>query len=164
MILKKEALFQMIQEEVIRQSKKQQIAKRIQEIVNEIAEIDSNSYMINEFQSSAITNFPANDVQQDADDDTMSFYEVKPGQALLLNFEGLTLKLSRQSDDVFKVMDGSQSKQLQDNDLIQVSLPQGHTGEHVWRKGSEYDFKFLTRNVGQRYHTNKLKSWEIVRI
>lgn len=163
MILKKEVLFQMIQEEVKRQNKKQLIGQRIEEIINEIESINNSSSLINEFESTAINNFPANNVS-DKEEDTMSFYKSKPGQTLILNFEGLTLKLARQTDDVFKVINASQSQQLEDGDIIQVGLPQGHKGEHVWRKGSEYQFKFISRNIGKIYQTNKLKSWEVVSV
>ena len=174
MIIKKNELLSLIQEEVKKQDRKQSLQIRIQELEQEINELNNNSVLLNEFLGAELpgpypTQYtpPGTPEQQLAKSggkkevEPESIYDSKPGQGLVLNFQDVTIKVSRQHDNIFKVTDSTQSKVLQDNDLIQVVIDKG---EHKWEKGKEYTFKLLNRLEGKVYHTNPLMSWEHVKM
>lgn len=85
-----------------------------------------------------------------------SIFDSKPGETVILNFEGVTLKLQRQLDDLFRVADASESKKLKDGDYVKIQ------GNDTLEHGKEYTF-LIYRQTELDYETNPLESWKIVK-
>ena len=85
-----------------------------------------------------------------------SILDIKPGQIVILNFEGVTVKMERQLDDLFKIVDASESEKLKDGDYVKV---QGND-----RLDSGKRFKFIIyREAPLKYETNPLESWKVIK-
>ena len=69
------------------------------------------------------------------DKKTESIYDAKPGNTLIIDFENVTIKLQRVYDDLFKVIDAAESKQLKNNDYIKVE------GNDLLEQGKKFTFK-----------------------
>ncbi len=165
MIIGKQEFLTLIREAVKRQDKKDELAKRISELESEIKNLDDNSILLKELIGTGEDTAmyaPAGSPMHQATEETEkeSIYASKPGQTVILNFQDRTIKVVRQVDDLFKVVDAEQSHALEDGDLVKITVKKG---EHVWQKGKEYDFKFMNRLLGKIYHSNPLLSWEFIR-
>ena len=180
MIVKKNDLISLIQEEVKKQDKRQLLNVRIQELQEAINNINENSVLLKELVGTGVDlsgkdnigsypsySPPGTPEQQLAKSgnkkeiEPESIYSSKPGQGLVLNFQDTTIKVARQHDNIFKVTDATQSKVLKDGDLIQLIIEKG---EHKWEVGRKYRFKFLNRQEGKAYDSNALMSWEHVKM
>lgn len=161
MILKKKDLITLVQEAVTRQSRKQELTQRMQEIEHEINMLDNNSVLLKEFIGSGMElpqgeGTPEQKVAKEKESPSM--YAIKPGEIYVLDFQDLdNLKISKVRLDVFRVEDPSTSQILQRGDEFKIK------GSHRFEKGKEYTFELLTRIPGQEYTTNALISWTQLR-
>ena len=85
-----------------------------------------------------------------------SIFDSKPGETVVLNFEGVTLKLKRQLDDLFKVVDATESAKLKEGDYIKVQ------GDDILKNGKSYTFSVI-RQIDPAYKTNPLVDWRIIK-
>ena len=85
-----------------------------------------------------------------------SIFDAKPGETLILNFEGITIKVKRQLDDLFKVTDAADSAKLEDGDYIRAQ------GNDVLENGRKFKFSIL-RKIPVDYETRPLSSWKIIK-
>lgn len=127
----------LIIEEVKRQKRKSILEARKQKIEN----------MLNEEFSTSESNEKA--------EDTPSIFDAKPGEIIILNFKGNTIKIQRQLDDLFKIVDAAESKKLKEGDYIKIQ------GNDSLVPGKEFKFAIL-RKTDFDYQTNALQSWKII--
>lgn len=85
-----------------------------------------------------------------------SIFDIKPGQTVILNFEGVTLKMERQLDDLFKIVDAAESEKLKDGDYIKIQ------GNDSLDSGKSFKF-VIYRETPLKYETNPLESWKIIK-
>ena len=87
---------------------------------------------------------------------TESIFDARPNETVILNFEGITIKVKRQLDDLFKVVDAAESQKLEEGDYIRVK------GNDVLQPGSKFKFSIL-REIPAKYETKPLRSWKIIK-
>lgn len=85
-----------------------------------------------------------------------SIYDAKPGNTLIIDFENVTIKLQRVYDDLFKVIDAAESKQLKNNDYIKIE------GNDILESGKKFTFKIF-REANVKYESNPIKGWRIIK-
>lgn len=158
MIINKNDLLSMIQEEVIRQNKRKALNQRILQIENEIDKLDNNSILLKEFIGAepGMTPEGTPEQQKQTEKESLSMYKIRAGEIYVLDFQGLDnfkITKARMNDEVFRVIDKSTSKHMQVGDEFKIN------GAHRFEKGKEYDFVLISRVPGQVYHTNPLLSW-----
>lgn len=85
-----------------------------------------------------------------------SIYDAKPGNTLIIDFENVTIKLQRVYDDLFKVIDAAESKQLKNNDYIKIE------GNDLLEQGKKFTFKIF-REANVKYESNPIKDWRIIK-
>ena len=85
-----------------------------------------------------------------------SIFDSKPGETVILNFEGVTIKMERQLDDLFKVVDAAESEKLKDGDYIKIQ------GNDTLSTGKSFKF-IIYRETPLKYETNPLESWKIIK-
>jgi hypothetical protein len=85
-----------------------------------------------------------------------SIYDAKPGNTLIIDFENVTVKLQRVYDDLFKVIDAAESKQLKNNDYIKIE------GNDLLEQGKKFTFKIF-REANVKYESNPIKDWRIIK-
>ena len=90
------------------------------------------------------------------DKKTESIYDAKPGNTLIIDFENVTIKLQRVYDDLFKVIDAAESKQLKNNDYIKVE------GNDLLEQGKKFTFKIF-REANIKYESNPIEDWRIIK-
>ena len=93
---------------------------------------------------------------QEEMEDKESIFDSKPGETIILNFDGVTIKIERQLDDLFKVVDAAESQKIDDGDYIKIQ------GEDSLEKGKTYKFS-IYRKTNLPYETNELQSWKIIK-
>ncbi len=170
MIINKEQLYSLIQEEVHKQEAKQLLQSKIKQLEEEISELDNTSALLREFQgapmdASMIAAPPQQQqpvVQQSvapapADEtESESIFDTRPGETVIFNFQDVTIKVQRQLDDLFKVVDARESKKLKDGDLIHIQ------GNDILKRGRKFTFD-IYRIAGVRYESNPLVSWKVIK-
>ena len=87
---------------------------------------------------------------------TESIFDSKQGETVILNFEGVTLKMERQLDDLFKIVDAAESEKLKDGDYIKIK------GNDSLLPGKSFKF-VIYRETPMKYETNPLESWKIIK-
>lgn len=85
-----------------------------------------------------------------------SIYDAKPGNTLIIDFENVTIKLQRVYDDLFKVIDAAESKQLKNNDYIKIE------GNDILEQGKKFTFKIF-REANIKYESNPIRDWRIIK-
>lgn len=85
-----------------------------------------------------------------------SIFDAKPGETVIFNFNGITIKVQRQLDDLFKVTDASESGKLKDGDYLRAK------GNDVLESGRKFKFAVL-RAIPVDYETRELSSWKIIK-
>lgn len=85
-----------------------------------------------------------------------SIFDSKPGETVILNFEGVTVKMERQLDDLFKVVDAAESEKLKDGDYVKIQ------GNDSLVPGKSFKF-LIYRETPLKYETNPLESWKIIK-
>ena len=121
------------------------ILENLQEIIKErLSFLNENETM------------PSADVETQESKDKESIYDAKPGNTLIIDFENVTIKLQRVYDDLFKVIDAAESKQLKNNDYIKVE------GNDILDQGKKLTFKIF-REANIKYESNPIKDWRIIK-
>lgn len=85
-----------------------------------------------------------------------SIFDSKPGETVILNFEGVTVKMERQLDDLFKIVDAAESEKLKDGDYVKIQ------GNDSLTTGKSFKF-LIYRETPLKYETNPLESWKIIK-
>lgn len=93
---------------------------------------------------------------QEKETSSESIFDSKPGETVILNFEGVTIKLERQLDDLFKVVDAAESEKLKDGDYIKIQ------GNDTLNPGKSFKF-IIYRETPLKYETNPLETWKIIK-
>lgn len=88
--------------------------------------------------------------------ETESIFDAKPGETVIFNFNGTTIKIQRQLDDLFKVVDATESRKLKNGDYLRAQ------GNDVLEQGRTFRFAIL-REVPVTYETRPLEAWKIIR-
>ncbi len=85
-----------------------------------------------------------------------SIFDTRPNETIILNFQDVTIKVQRQLDDLFKVVDASESQKLKDGDYIKIK------GNDILQQGREFKF-VIFRDADVVYDSNALQSWRIIK-
>lgn len=125
--------------------------KVILENLNKIIQERLNSLM--EVDSSLVSN---DEMDTDTKPKSESIYDAKPGNTLIIDFENVTIKLQRVYDDLFKVIDAAESKQLKNNDYIKIE------GNDLLEQGKKFTFRIF-REASMKYESNPIRDWRIIK-
>ncbi len=94
--------------------------------------------------------------QGEKDEKQESIFDTRPNETIILNFQDVTIKVQRQLDDLFKVVDASESQKLKDGDYIKIK------GNDILQQGREFKF-VIFRDADVVYDSNALQSWRIIK-
>ena len=94
--------------------------------------------------------------QQGKPNKVESIFDARPNETVILNFDGVTIKVKRQLDDLFKIVDAAESSKLEEGDYIRIK------GNDVLQPGAQFKFSVL-REIPAKYETKALKSWKIIK-
>jgi hypothetical protein len=142
MKITKSELKEIIKESVIKNSKLIELKNKLNKVNLELKKLNENE----EFEVSP----------QEVVEKSESIFDSKPGETVILNFEGVTIKIERQLDDLFKVVDAAESQKIKDGDYIKVQ------GDDNLESGKTFKFK-IYRETNLPYETNVLQSWKIIK-
>lgn len=145
-VIKKEELNAMIQAEMEKQEKKLQLEGRIKELEAELSIINENVQSVGQ---------PNNSANTGSAEKTESIFDARPGETIVFNFQDVTIKVQRQLDDLFKIVDASESKKLKDGDYIKI---QGNDTLQVGKR-----FKFVILREALKYESNPIASWKVIK-
>jgi len=146
MKITKSELRNMIKESVDKYKNQYFLQKRLEEIKKEIS-------LLSEDDSFAQSNEEVQEIEPQSKE---SIFDSKPGETIIMNFDGVTIKLERQLDDLFKVVDAAESKKLSDGDYVKIQ------GNDSLEQGKNYKF-VIYRETPLKYETNPLQSWKIIK-
>ncbi len=142
MKITREELKNIIKESIEKHSKTLTLKQRLDKINKELKSLNENE----ELEVS-----PQEEIKEKE-----SIFDSKPGETVILNFDGVTIKIERQLDDLFKVVDAAESQKIDDGDYIKIQ------GEDSLEKGKTYKFS-IYRKTNLPYETNELQSWKIIK-
>jgi hypothetical protein len=142
MKITREELKNIIKESIEKHSKTLTLKQRLDKINKELNSLNENE----ELEVS-----PQEEIKEKE-----SIFDSKPGETVILNFDGVTIKIERQLDDLFKVVDAAESQKIDDGDYIKIQ------GEDSLEKGKTYKFS-IYRKTNLPYETNELQSWKIIK-
>jgi hypothetical protein len=142
MKLTKQQLKDIIKESVERHSKSFILKQRLDKINQELKQLNENE----DFEVS-----PKEEVEEKE-----SIFDSKPGETVILNFDGVTIKIERQLDDLFKVVDAAESQKIEEGDYVKIQ------GDDSLDKGKTFKFS-IYRKTNLPYETNELQSWKIIK-
>jgi hypothetical protein len=152
MKITKTELKELIKESLNNNIKKIELLKKLNSIEKELAFLNENEGMpvlnqTNEYSNVAPT--------EEKSQDSQSIYDVakNPGSTIILNFEGVTIKLQRQFEDLFKVVDAENSGKLEEGDYVKLK------GNDTLEEGKVIEFE-VYRRTELKYKTNPLQSWK----
>jgi hypothetical protein len=146
MKITKNELKNMIKESVDKYKNQYLLQRRLNEVKEELKKL-------NEDDSFVQSNEEIQDVEPQSKE---SIFDSKPGETIIMNFDGVTIKLERQLDDLFKVVDAAESKKLSDGDYVKIQ------GNDSLEQGKNYKF-VIYRETPLKYETNPLQSWKIIK-
>lgn len=149
------------------------LEKRAAEIKQELESLKSKGGIISEFLKNDVMNnepiYNSTQItpqtpntqsvfqsQSGGSDKQESVFDCRPGDIIILSFRDVSIKLKKQMDDLFKVIDGTQSEKLNDGDLIKI------TGDGNLKVGQKYLFQVL-RPTESPYESNELAGWKIMK-
>jgi hypothetical protein len=146
MKITKTELKKMIKESIESHKSQYLLQRRLNEVKEELKKLnEDDSYM------------QSDEMQQDVKSEPKeSIFDSKPGETIIMNFEGVTVKLERQLDDLFKVVDAAESKKISDGDYVKIQ------GNDSLEQGKTYKF-LIYRETPLKYETNPLQSWKIIK-
>jgi predicted component of viral defense system (DUF524 family) len=145
MKITKAELKELIKESVTKFQKKTILENRLKEIKAELDSLNENEAIM-----------PTAEEEPKTEEKSESIFDSKPGETVILNFEGVTLKIERQLDDLFKVVDAAESKKLKDGDYVKIQ------GNDTLEAGKNFKF-IIYREAPLKYETNPLNSWKIIK-
>jgi hypothetical protein len=146
MKITKNELRNMIKDSVDKYKNQYFLQKRLEEVRDELNQL-------NEDDSFAQSNEEVQEIEPQSKE---SIFDSKPGETIIMNFDGVTIKLERQLDDLFKVVDAAESKKLSDGDYVKIQ------GNDSLEQGKNYKF-VIYRETPLKYETNPLQSWKIIK-
>jgi hypothetical protein len=152
MKITKTELKELIKESLNNNIKKIELLKKLNSIEKELAFLNENEGMPVLNQTNEYSNVvPTEEKSQDS----QSIYDVakNPGSTIILNFEGVTIKLQRQFEDLFKVVDAENSGKLEEGDYVKLK------GNDTLEEGKVIEFE-VYRRTELKYKTNPLQSWK----
>ena len=152
MKITKSELKELIKESLTNNIKKIEHLKKINSIEKELAFLNENEGMPVLNQTNEYSNVvPTEEKSQDS----QSIYDVakNPGSTIILNFEGVTIKLQKQFEDLFKVVDAENSGKLEEGDYVKLK------GNDTLEEGKVIEFE-VYRRTELKYKTNPLQSWK----
>lgn len=152
MKITKTELKELIKESLNNNIKKIELLKKLNSIEKELAFLNENEGMPVLNQTNEYSNVvPTEENSQDS----QSIYDVakNPGSTIILNFEGVTIKLQRQFEDLFKVVDAENSGKLEEGDYVKLK------GNDTLEEGKVIEFE-VYRRTELKYKTNPLQSWK----
>jgi hypothetical protein len=162
MKLTKTELRGLIKESINKHIKKQNLEERKKAIQDELNTLYENEAMLAPgVPAPSVASAPevSNEAPESAEVEetpSESIFDSKPGETVILNFEGVTLKIKRQLDDLFKVVDAAESKKLKDGDYVKIQ------GNDTLDAGRSFNF-IIYRQTPLNYETNPLNSWKIIK-
>jgi hypothetical protein len=145
MKITKSELSHLIMEEVKRQEKLLALESVLKNVKEELSNINEDAQM-------AMIGAEAGEME---DQKKESIFDAKPGETVIFNFQDVTIKVQRQLDDLFKVVDAAESKKLQDGDYIKIQ------GNDMLEKDRKFKFSILRKAID--YETNPLISWKVIK-
>ena len=149
MKIKSNEIKQLIKETYDKQIKIKNLSENAEKLKSEIKALNEDDFYN---PSTNVSNFnqpPTNQKQE-------SIFDARPVNIIIFNFQGATIKVKRQIDDIFKVTDASESAKLKEGDYIQIQ------GNDILSKGRTFTFNIF-RMTGLKYQSNQLESWRIVK-
>lgn len=164
MKISKEELKNMIQESIGKKvaidtliERKKKLEKELR-IINEDFEAQTAPPVLARTNDVAPTQMPEVATEEEApvEESKESIFDSKPGETVILNFEGVTLKIERQLDDLFKVVDAAESQKIKEGDYVKIQ------GNDTLERGKSYKFS-IYRQTPLKYETNSLESWKIIK-
>lgn len=145
MKITKEELKELIKESVSKFQKKTILENRLKAIKAELDYLNENEAIM-----------PTTEEEPKVEQKSESIFDSKPGETVILNFEGVTIKIERQLDDLFKVVDAAESKKIKDGDYVKIQ------GNDTLEAGKSFKF-MIYRETPLKYETNPLNSWKIIK-
>lgn len=98
---------------------------------------------------------PAAPAPAESNEESESIFDARPGETVVFNFQDVTIKVQRQLDDLFKVVDAAESQKLKDNDYIKIQ------GNDTLKAGKQFIFLILRQAL--EYKSNPLTSWKVIK-
>lgn len=149
----------LISEEVKKQYRIKVLKERMEKLQNELQILEENH--LQELQGStpnSISNsnsfYQTDNTQTETESE--SIFDSKPGETIIFNFQDVTIKAQRQLDDMFKIVDASESNHLKDGDYVKIR------GNDILQKGRKFQFAIF-REIQQKYSSNVLQGWKIIK-
>ena len=152
MKITKSELKELIKESLNNNIKKIELLKKLNSIEKELAFLNENEGMPTLNQTNEYSNIAPKETESQ---DSQSIYDVakNPGSTIILNFEGVTIKLQKQFEDLFKVVDAENSGKLEEGDYVKLK------GNDTLEEGKVIEFE-VYRRTELKYKTNPLQSWK----
>ena len=152
MKITKSELKELIKESLTNNIKKIELLKKLNSIEKELAFLNENEGMPTLNQTNEYSNIAPKETESQ---DSQSIYDVakNPGSTIILNFEGVTIKLQKQFEDLFKVVDAENSGKLEEGDYVKLK------GNDTLEEGKVIEFE-VYRRTELKYKTNPLQSWK----
>lgn len=152
MKITKSELKELIKESLTNNIKKIELLKKLNSIEKELAFLNENEGMPVLNQTNELSNVAPKESESQ---DSQSIYDVakNPGSTIILNFEGVTIKLQKQFEDLFKVVDAENSGKLEEGDYVKLK------GNDTLEEGKVIEFE-VYRRTELKYKTNPLQSWK----
>lgn len=152
MKITKSELKELIKESLNNNIRKIELLKKLNSIEKELAFLNENEGMPVLNQTNELSNVAPKESESQ---DSQSIYDVakNPGSTIILNFEGVTIKLQKQFEDLFKVVDAENSGKLEEGDYVKLK------GNDTLEEGKVIEFE-VYRRTELKYKTNPLQSWK----
>lgn len=152
MKITKSELKELIKESLNNNIRKIELLKKINSIEKELAFLNENEGMPTLNKTNEYSNIAPKETESQ---DSQSIYDVakNPGSTIILNFEGVTIKLQKQFEDLFKVVDAENSGKLEEGDYVKLK------GNDTLEEGKVIEFE-VYRRTELKYKTNPLQSWK----
>ena len=151
----------MISEQVRKQTKIKNLMeskKRIEDQLNSLLKeyVQTSPAPAPQTTSSTYVGANGNLGTTEKNDKQESIFDTRPNETIIFNFQDVTIKVQRQLDDMFKVVDANESKKLKVGDYIKIQ------GNDILQQGREFKFA-IYRDAGVVYQSNPLMSWRIIK-
>ncbi len=132
---------------------KQIIENQLNILLKEYVQAPPSTEMSNSYVNNT-GNYVSSDNKKS--DKVESIFDTRPNETIILNFQDVNIKIQRQLDDMFKVVDASESKKVKNGDYIKVQ------GNDILQQGRAFKF-VIYRDAGVVYQSNPLQSWKIIK-
>lgn len=153
--IKRSELNSLIKESVLKQENKIALESKKAQILKQIESLNEDGPITTTPPTSAPTSTADGSAGSPTSEKQESIFDAKPGETVVFNFQDVTIKVQRQLDDLFRVVDASESKKLKDGDYIKIQ------GNDTLANGKK--FKFIILRQALNYESNPLISWKIVK-